>query len=299
MTKKVILILILALSAPWAMAHNASQTCADLLQSDASAMQREIFRLEAAGRRNEASALRTRLEVALRTLPIVEMIEPLTRFRNSKPKIARVAGGTQAIAKGLLPAEDAVQSPKSEIAAYITNEELGFPIRIPITVWRTEPEPLSLQLWFTPEERAQRKADDGDLALFDFLIDNYDRVDSNVIGDKEFGNVAIDNAAAFNELTVIPDWSNLTIHRHNCVSRDFVKRVGCVADLLQKWDHQSKLDWAKMFKELNVPRLVKRLEPWMPEDMLKRTIIRLCVMKHYFDAKDYAQCLPYVKDAGF
>ncbi len=283
---------------PLAHSHDSLKVCAGLLTADAATAQRKIWAQEVAGDLTQAGALRSQLAAALGTVPIRDLIGfNITRY-SSKPELATFDGGAKGLMKRLGNNEE--QNPKSEIAAIIVNEELGWPIRIPVTVWRTEPARGSLQLWVIPlGSRGASLDNDYDLALFDFLLDNHDRINANVLQDQEFGTIAIDHAAAFTDIIVIPDWSNFTNIRHNCVHPAFAERIRCVEKLLEKWRREARLDWAARIAALQVPRLIKRLEPWVEQEMLKRFIIRLCVIKELFSGRDYQSCRPYLVDAGF
>jgi len=291
------------LLAPLSWAHDNSG-CEALLQTEAMETQRRIWRLEQLGNVKTAGYLRARLEAALKTVPITSLT-PVSKLAmgsamyNSDSSRAFLKGGAQGIFKPLGGHKD-IHTPKSEIAAVITNEELGFPVRIPVTVWRENPEPGSLQLWVEGHFLYEDVVN-GDLQMFDFVIDNFDRINSNRLMTGEFGSIAIDHAGAFGELIPFVEWTNTSNYKYNCVHPAFTVKLPCVLRLLDEWNARAQAgqsDWTKRIQNLNVPRLLQRLEPWVEPEMLKRLIVRLCILREYYASKDYVRCEPYVKDAG-
>lgn len=282
-----------------AVAHESLPGCELLLSTAVSRdLQREVWRLERDGDSNSAAILRGHIERLLSAVKVETMIGFPIRQYSSRPKLAELAGGARAIFKTPLFLE--AQSPYGEIAAVITNEELGFPMRIPVTVWRQEPEKGSLQLWIEPR-RGNSPVDekDSDLLIFDFIIDNFDRASSNILIDAEFGIIAIDNAAAYNDPFPLPDWSAMANWQFRCTDSLFEKKMECLEKLLSGWSAKARLDWREIIGQLDAERLARRLGPWVEPQIVRRAKVRFCVLKSFFSDRDYSRCRPLLKAAGF
>lgn len=171
----------------------------------------------------------------------------------------------------------------SALAAYEFNEQLGGPLRIPVTVWRS---PGALQIWYdylpkneehSLEMKAQAIQEDADLFLFSFLISNINMDPKQMRVDQKLGNVYF----GFDDAFYLRMIHFKQAHGFNDLA----------ATLTQK-AKDAKFNWKKTLNDLDDRRLVDSLALWLGQAQAKALQGRICVLRTILNGGDYTTCHP-------
>jgi|GEM_PF-7063993 len=224
--------------------------------SDLTVMQKKLWELRAEGKRDAYDFLKNKLQNQLALTRRNDFAAHLGRHKLYKATDVSFA---------LLRDK---QWGHPELVAYELNEELGGPLRIPVTVSQIDGV---MQLWFgyRPEDRvytdaeaqdlSQKIDDDADLYLFTYLTANVDMRPQNIVMDRDFGAVVFDFGNGF---YLQPDID-----------------VEKMRDMMAK----TKFDWRKALNRMDEQKIVDLAASRLAKARARALQERICVLRTLFN----------------